>query len=132
MCVLAIAAVPALASAQNQQPTADSTANALRIRSLKAQIEGLDKQIKQEDVKRNKTILGVKPEQLEVMNDRQDSVCLELRSQLTDKQLELKELTAKQAAAALSQQINVLQQAPSKPNTPAKPNKPARQSRKKK
>lgn len=100
--------LPAFASAQ--AVINDSVANALRVRNLKTQIDALNQKITAEDAKRNKVILGVSPSQLEAMNDRQDSVCLELRSQLTDKELELKELTARQTAETISQQVSNLRQ----------------------
>lgn len=103
-----LALLPALAQAQTQTTRQDSAATALRVKALKTQIEELNKDIAKEDSKRDRTILGVSPEQLEEMNERQDSICLELRSQLTDKELELKELTSDQTAAALSQQISNL------------------------
>lgn len=127
-----------------EKVSGDSAVNAIKVKNLRMQISDLERQIKQEDAKRNRTILGVSPEQLEQMNDRQDSICLVLRSQKTDKELELKELTAKQTAAALAQQLTTLQQQghgntpagngsqpnkptkPSKPTKPAKPNKPSR------
>lgn len=143
ICLLAFASFTT-ASAQGQtaasaqdKARSDSAVNALKVKNLRAQITALDKQIKQEDAKRNKTVLGVSPEQLEIMNDRQDSVCLALRSQRTDKELELKEITAKQTAAVIAQQLSVLQQQgtdnnasqpgkPTKPTKPTKPNKPSK------
>lgn len=127
-----------------EKVSGDSAVNAIKVKNLRIQITDLERKIKEEDAKRNKTILGVSPEQLEQMNDRQDSICLALRSQKTDKELELKELTAKQTAAALAQQLMTLQQQgqgntpasngsqpnkpvkPGKPSKPAKPNKPSR------
>lgn len=135
MGILAMAALPYGSFAQETAAT-DSAVNAVRVNNLRIQIAGLDKQIKQEDAKRNRTILGVSPEQLEMMNDRQDSVCLALRSKKTDMELELKELTAKQTAEILAQQLSSLQQQgqgnttngaqPNKPTAPAKPSRPAK------
>ena len=45
-----------------------------------------------QDSKRNAVYNGVSPETQERMNDRQDSLCLDLRSQLVDVQLEIKEV----------------------------------------
>lgn len=152
MCtfVFALAFLPAQASVKATTADNDSAVNALKIANLKAQIADLNKQIKKEDAKRNKTILGVSAEQLDIMNERQDSICLDLRSQLTDKELELKEIVAVQTAASLAQQANTLQQSvnaqqnastqqnsgtnttpgkPNKPNRPGKPNKPNKPSK---
>ena len=45
-----------------------------------------------EHAERNAVYNGVSPETQERMNDRQDSLCLDLRSQLVDVQLEIKEV----------------------------------------
>lgn len=149
MCTFAfaLAFLPAQASVQETTADNDSAVNALKIANLKGQIADLNKQIKKEDAKRNKTILGVSAEQLDIMNERQDSICLDLRSQLTDKELELKEIVAVQTAASLAQQASTLQQSvnaqqnannqqntgttttPGKPNKPNKPNKPGKPSK---
>lgn len=101
--------LPSMGLAQ-EKAAPDSAVIAVKMKNLETQITALDRQIKTEDAKRDQTILGVSAEQLEVMNNRQDSVCLALRSQKTDKQLELKELAARQATAALAQPLSMLQQ----------------------
>ena len=84
----------------------DSLARATRIHNLKLRKESLEKDIRTEDRKRNRQIAGVSPETLEEMNNRQDSICLALRSQLVDVTLELKELTPTVQSPVLVNQVN--------------------------
>ena len=86
----------------------DSTMNAIKIMNLNARKTSLQKQIELEDKKRNRVIEGVDPENMELINDRQDSLCLALRSQLTDVQLELNELVPKKTVLQVIQHYNVL------------------------
>ena len=74
------------------QNTNDSIAMVLKIKTLSEKEEALKNRIKEEDGKRNAVYNGVSPETQERMNDRQDSLCLDLRSQLVDVQLEIKEV----------------------------------------
>ena len=131
-----------LQTAQN-----DSTVNAIKINNLKNQKTALQKRIAVEDKKRNAVIEGVSPETLEKRNERQDSICLELRSELTSIELELNELGADGTTAQIAQQYNNLihnnQQdstqvsvqnnttAPVKPTKLSKPNKPVKTTKKK-
>lgn len=131
-----------LQTAQN-----DSTVNAIKINNLKNQKTALQKRISVEDKKRNAVIEGVSPETLEKRNERQDSICLELRSELTNIELELKELGVDGTTAHIAQQYNNLihnnQQdstqvsvqnnttAPVKPTKLSKPNKPVKTTKKK-
>lgn len=132
---------------QFQTAQNDSTVNAIKIKNLKNQKTALQKQIAVEDKKRNAVIEGVSPETLEKRNERQDSICLELRSELTGIELELKELGADGTTAQIAQQYNNLihnsQQdstqvsvqnnttTPVKPTKPSKPNKPVKPTKKK-
>ena len=93
---------------QSQTSQNDSTVNTIKITNLKNRKAALQKQIAVEDKKRNVVIEGVSPETLEKMNERQDSICLELRSELTDVELELKELGADNTTAQIAQQYNNL------------------------
>lgn len=52
-----------------------------------SKIKQLEKEIAEQDAKRNRQIPGVAPETMEGINDRQDSICLALRSQLVDLKL---------------------------------------------
>lgn len=127
------------------QTKTDSTVAVLKIKEVTQRIASLEKQIAAADQKRNTVVSGVAPETLEAMNDRQDSICLSLRSQLVSAQLELKELipskpepTPAQTYSGLIQtlQSNAQQQSsqqstttpakPTKPTTPAKPTKPTK------
>lgn len=92
--------------AQEPQEVQDSTFTSIRIGLLKEDREFLKKLIEEEDAKRNKTIIGVSPERMEIINEQQDSVCLELRSQLVAIELELKELVPDQLGATLNQLLH--------------------------
>ena len=70
----------------------------------------LKKQIAIEDGKRNQVMNGVNFEIQEAMNDKQDSICLDLRSQLVAVELELKELVPDRTATAILGQLNLLNQ----------------------
>ena len=123
-------------NAQSQTSQNDSTVNAIKIMNLKNRKAALQKQIAVEDKKRTSVIEGVSPETLEKRNERQDSICLELRSELTDVGLELKELGADNTTAQIAQQYNNLihhnpqdstqTPIPNKPTVPAKPIKPSK------
>ena len=78
--------------------------NALKIKNLNIRKADLQKQIKMEDKKRNRAIDGVDPETMEAINDKQDSICLALRSELSDIQLELNELIPQKTILQLIQQ----------------------------
>ena len=123
-------------NAQSNTSQNDSTVNAIKIKNLKNCKATLQKQIAAEDKKRNAVLEGVSPETLEKRNERQDSICLELRSELTSVELELKELGADNTNAQIVQQYNNLihnhqqdstqQTTPSKPTTPGKPIAPTK------
>lgn len=100
--ILAITLLPALAFpafAQNRPQADEATVNAIKVKELTLKKESLLKKIAAEDAKRDQSINGVAPETQEMLNDRQDSVCLALRSQLVSVNLELKELTADKPVA---------------------------------
>ena len=106
----------AATSAQNAQSTLpalhvqdvqqDSTLVALKIKELNTRKEAIAKLIKAEDAKRNRTVPGVSPETQERLDDRQDSICLALRSQLVAVNLELKELVPDRTAASIVNYFN--------------------------
>lgn len=124
---------------QGQVAQNDSIVSAIKIKNLKNRKTALQKQIAVEDKKRNAVIEGVSPETLERRNERQDSICLELRSELVSIELELKELGADGTTAQIAQQYNNLvhnnQQDSTQVSvqnntaTPAKPTKPSKPSR---
>lgn len=95
-------------SAQTNISRNDSIATAVRLNGLQSRKNKLEKEIKIEDGKRNSQILGVFSETLEMMNNRQDSICLALRSELVDVILEIKELSPEVATPQLLQQYNNL------------------------
>ncbi len=66
---------------------------AIKIKELNLAKERLQKEIHTEDLKRNRVDDGFPHDVIEVLNDRQDSICLDLRSQLLSINLELRELS---------------------------------------
>lgn len=95
-------------SPQTNTSRNDSIATAVRLNGLQSKKDNLQKEIKIEDGKRNFQIAGVSAETLETMNNRQDSICLNLRSELVDVILEIKELSPDVATPQLLQQYNNL------------------------
>ena len=139
--LLAAAFAAAPAKAQAQKPaarpaaafSADSTVNALKIKTLTERKERLKKAIEAEDKKRGLQREGVAPERNERLNNRQDSVCLDLRSQLCDVNLQLGEL-APASTAAIAHQYSLMHRpnaTPGKPGKPAKPAAPGRPAKRK-
>lgn len=94
----------------------DTIATTLRLKTLHDKKESLQKEIQIQDSRRNKQIPGVAAETLEEMNDKQDSLCLELRSQLVDVTLEIKELSPGVVSPRLIDQYNRI---PSRPESVA-------------
>lgn len=88
----------------------DSTINAVKIKELTLRKNNLKKQIAVEDSKRNRQVVGMSLESMEVMNERQDSVCLDLRSQLVTVELELKNLVPDKLTSTVVNQLNQLNQ----------------------
>lgn len=109
IAILAIAGSSSFAmSPQTNVTRNDSIATAVLLNGLQSKKDKLEKEIKVEDGKRNSQIAGVSPETLEIMNNRQDSICLALRSELVDIILEIKELSPDVATPQLLQQYNNL------------------------
>ena len=116
------------------QTKADTVKVQIKIKELKQVEATLKKRIETEDKKRNRNIEGVSETSMDEMNLRQDSVCLDLRSQLVDVQLQVKELelsikpdatlSPEQAASNLHQGLATIPAAAnSNPGKPAKPSK---------
>lgn len=110
---LALIAVPVLggsatACAQEKAQT-DSTVTAIRLDQLKKRQVDLKKRIETEDKKRNRFIDGASVASLERMNLAQDSICLELRSELVRVRLEIGELAPNAVPARLLHQYGRLQ-----------------------
>ena len=101
------AAVSLTAAAQSATQSADSLS--VRQKRLTERRAELRKLITEADAQRNKTREGVAAATNEALNDRQDSICLDLRSQLTDVELQLKELGGKRKARLLQQAVSVAQ-----------------------
>lgn len=127
--VVMLAALTAAAQTAPKDTVAvDSAMNAARIKTLETCRDSLQQVLSIEDAKRNVSRPGVRPETLERINNRQDSICLALRSQITDVNLEINELTP---ASVVS--LHVVQQYNSiiggkENNTEAKPTKPTQQA----
>lgn len=102
--MMMLLSMPAFAQEENR--TNDSIARFVKIKELKIKKESLIKQIKMEDAKRDMSIDGVTFETQEILNDRQDSICLDLRSQLVSIELEIKELSPNYVTEAISKQLN--------------------------
>lgn len=104
--MMMLLSMPAFAQEENR--TNDSIARVVKVKELKIKKEGIIKQIKVEDAKRDMSIDGVTFETQEMLNDRQDSICLDLRSQLVSIELEIKELSPDYVTEAISKQLNKL------------------------
>ncbi|MCH5311614.1 MAG: hypothetical protein J1E57_06625 [Prevotella sp.] len=106
------------AFAQTTVSKNDSITTAIRLNGLQTRKEKLQKEIKLQDEKRNSQITGVSPETIEEMNNRQDSICLALRSELVDVILEIKKISQDVSSTQLLQQyhnlLNKKEQAPEK------------------
>lgn len=107
LVVLLLLSIPSFAQQVSQS---DSIATAMRIKQLKLKENSLKNEIEREDSKRNAQIIGVTPETQEILNNQQDSICLELRSQLVTVELELKELEPNNVVQTVLNQYNSLNQ----------------------
>lgn len=95
IAIVALLAMATQAQAQSINLTsarADSTITILKMKALTTQQKRLTAEIEAADAKRNQKQEGVTPEAMERINDRQDSICLDLRSQLTTVELQIAEL----------------------------------------
>ena len=119
---------PRMAGAQ-EITRKDSIVNAIRLQTLKQHQMDLKKKIETEDKKRNRAMEGVSAESLEQMNLVQDSICLELRSELVSVELQMKELAPNAIPAQLIRQYNNLRHA--QPHHPIDDPSPKGQSGKK-
>lgn len=90
--LFAIIAILLPLSMNAQSAKMDSIMVQLKIKELNRSADSLKIVIAKEDKKRNTSISAVLPEKMEVVNDRQDSLCLALRSQLVEKFLRIEEL----------------------------------------
>lgn len=117
------------------QTKVDTIKVQVKIKELKQTELTLKKRLETEDKKRNQTIEGVSEIRMNEINERQDSICLDLRSQLVNVQLQIKEqelsikpvptLTSEQVAANLHQGLNTIPT-----TTGSNPGKPTKTSKK--
>lgn len=91
-----------------EKAAADSTMNTVLLKTLRKRRADLKKEIEAADRKRGRTIEGVAAGTLELMNTAQDSLCLELRSELVRVELEIKELTPAATPAQVMQYYNAM------------------------
>lgn len=70
----------------------NDTINAVKLKALAVKEATLQQTIQEQDKKRNAAYNGVSAETIEKLNDRQDSICLDVRSQLVGVQLEIGEV----------------------------------------
>lgn len=125
-------------SSASDQTKTDTIKVQVKIKELKQTELSLKKRIGMEDKKRDQHIEGVSEASMRELNERQDSVCLELRSQLVDVQLQVEELeqsikpvstlTTEQAAANLHQGLATMPAAAD--SNPGKPTKPSKKTKK--
>jgi hypothetical protein len=90
---------------QQSQSAMDSIAVSLRVKTLEGCKADLTQKIAEAEAQRNTQVAGASAATLEALNDRQDSLCLALRSQLVDVELELGELKPDAASASALQQL---------------------------
>lgn len=79
----------------------DSVAHLKNIKSLEAKEQNLQKKLDAEMQKRNANYSGVSAEALEELNDRQDSICLALKSQIVDVQLQIRDIKQQHASSLI-------------------------------
>jgi uncharacterized small protein (DUF1192 family) len=90
---------------QQSQSAMDSIAVSLRVKTLEGRKADLTQKIAEAEAQRNIQVAGASAATLEALNDRQDSLCLALRSQLVNVELELGELKPDAASASALQQL---------------------------
>lgn len=98
--------------AQQTLTQADSTTLALRMKTLREQEALLKSEIDRQDKRRDNVVNGVSAEYQEYLNDRQDSICLDLRSRLVAVRLEMKEITERSLLDAVRTRRTAAQQQP--------------------
>lgn len=109
VCLLLLS-VTAFSQNDNAVIVNDTLTNDMRIEELKTQKNILMDQIKIEDAKRNMFSDSLSFEQMEMINNRQDSICLDLRSKLTYINLELRELEMDNATSIILDKMNLINQ----------------------
>lgn len=89
----AVMCLPSGRAEAGDQVISDSLLTVIKLKALDARKTELVKRIETEDAKRGRTMAGVTAETAERINTSQDSICLELRSQLVGLELEISELS---------------------------------------
>ncbi len=112
--------LPVEASAQKEAENGENTVTAIKIKTLNNRKAELKNKIAIEDKKRGRAADGVSAETMEQMNDVQDSICLSLRSDLVDVELELSELTPDETQNKIVKQYKSLKESQSKENKDSK------------
>lgn len=86
-----------------QQP---QISDAMQIKILSIKKDKLQIKLLEEESLRNRIMPGVAPEAMEEANERQDSICLALRSEIVDIDLQIEELDAAQSVQDPGSAIN--------------------------
>ena len=86
-------------STSNNAAAVDSVAHLKSLKTLEAKEKNLQKRLDEEMQKRNATFSGASAEVLEEMNDRQDSLCLAIKSQIVDVQLQIRDIRQQHASS---------------------------------
>ncbi len=96
----------AFSQSDNSALTNEPVTGVNRMEELTEQKKVLLKQIKIEDSKRNKVDDSMSFEQMEEINDRQDSICLDLRSKMVYVELEINELKRNDVSSVIRDKID--------------------------
>lgn len=131
IAALTVAAFSTQVKAQDVQKASlqgDSIAIQLRLDQLEKSKVNLAKRIKGEDQKRNQMVPGISLENMEIINLQQDSLCLALRSEMTDINLEISEQREalkkiRESKPAPQTTTTAAPQTEPAPASPQKPNK---------
>lgn len=99
--------LPLSVIAQKQLTKEDTIVYVVKMKELQLRKTKLQQKISREDKNRNQHISGVTQETMELLNERQDSAYLELRSQLISILLELKEINAIGITEEIAKKYNV-------------------------
>lgn len=102
--MLTVAASSFAARQNDRQETQISDAMQIKLLSIKK--DKLKSKLQEEEALRNRIAEGVAPEAMEETNERQDSICLALRSEIVDIDLQIEELDAAQSVQDPGSAIN--------------------------
>ena len=96
--IVAALCVPSGHMVAENKLISDSTVMVIKLKTLNTRKAEIEKLIKTEDGKRDRTVAGVTAETSERINIAQDSICLELRSELVSVNLEIGEIEKKKTS----------------------------------